>query len=64
MKQSLPQPLIRRRRNEYLKGTHSLGGHSSIPHGHCHTRGELPGRLARNWKADQFSTSTAPSNQN
>lgn len=64
MKQSLPQPPVRRRRNEYLKGTHSSGGHGSIQHGHCHTRGELPGRLARNWKADQFSTSPASSSPN
>jgi len=62
MKQSMPQPPVRRRRNEYLKGGPSGGGHSSVQHGHSHTRGELPGRLARNWKTDQISTGPAAVN--
>jgi hypothetical protein len=56
MKPTMPQPPIRRRRNEYLKGAHSQEGQGTIQHGHCHTRGELPGRLARNWKMNQGST--------
>ncbi len=64
MKPNSPQPPVRRRRNEYLKGAQSSADSHLTRHGHSHTRGELPGRMARNWKNIQGLNTPAGGSQN
>jgi hypothetical protein len=54
-------PPLRRKRAEFLKSRRQMHGQGIISHAHSHTRGELPGRFSRNWKAKMNANGTASS---
>jgi hypothetical protein len=54
-------PPLRRKRAEFLKSPRQVHGHGIVSHAHSHTRGELPGRFARNWKPKMNLNNSASS---
>ncbi len=51
MKKNISFPPAPQKRDDYLKSPQLTSGKGPTDHAHSHTRGELPGRQARNFKA-------------
>lgn len=58
MKHTIPFPAPHPNRKEYLKSAGHPHRQRFSSHAPSHTRGDLPGRMARNWKAVAASAQT------